>query len=473
VSATPLRKIKDLPGPRGWPLLGNSLQVKPARIHLDVEQWAARYGPLFRIRLGRHEQLVVSDHEMLSGAMRDRPDGFRRSPYTSRIGAEMGLPQGLFSAEGEDWRKQRRMVMASFAPGHVRAYFPSLVKVTLRLKGRWLKAARERQHIALQADLMRFTVDAIAGLAFGKDINTLESGDDVIQRHLDKVLPAIFRRVLSIAPYWRWFKLASDRELEHSVAVINATLLDFVTQARQCLRDAPALREQPRNLLEAMLVAADQPASGLDDGHVVGNVLTMLLAGEDTTANTLAWMIHLLHRHPQALQRVQQEVRERAPDPAAYTPDIMDRLVFLEACASETMRLKPVAPFIALQALRDTAVGDVAVPEGTHLWGVLRHDSVSERHFARPQAFEPQRWLDDAPAPLTAAARRSAMPFGSGPRMCPGRYLALLEMKMAMAMLLSSFDIDGVDTPDGLPARERMAFTMNPVGLRLRLREAR
>ncbi|HYN60871.1 MAG TPA: cytochrome P450 [Rubrivivax sp.] len=169
MSATPLRKIKDLPGPRGWPLLGNSLQVKPARIHLDVEQWAARYGPLFRIRLGRHEQLVVSDHEMLSGAMRDRPDGFRRSPYTSRIGAEMGLPQGLFSAEGEDWRKQRRMVMASFAPGHVRAYFPSLVKVTLRLKGRWLKAARERQDIPLQADLMRFTLDAIgrAGLRQG------------------------------------------------------------------------------------------------------------------------------------------------------------------------------------------------------------------------------------------------------------------------------------------------------------------
>ena len=74
--------------------------------------------------------------------------------------------------------------------------------------------------------------------------------------------------------------------------------------------------------------------------------------------------------------------------------------------------------------------------------------------------------------PLSAAAKRAAMPFGSGPRMCPGRYLALLEMKMAMAMLLSSFDIESVDTPDGGPAEERMAFTMNPVGLRMRLREA-
>lgn len=472
MSSVPLRQLKDLPGPRGWPLLGNTLQVKPPRIHRDVERWAAEFGPLFRMRLGRLDQLVIADHELLAGVMRDRPEGFRRSPFASRVGAEMGLPQGLFSAEGEDWRKQRRMVMAAFAPGHVRAYFPSLVKVMLRLRGRWRNAARAGQAIPLQADLMRYTVDAIAGLAFGKDINTLESGEDVIQRHLDQVLPAVFRRVLSIVPYWRWFKLAADRELDASVAVINATILDIVAQARQQLRDEPQRRTQPRNLLEAMIAAADQPGSGLDDRHIAGNVLTMLLAGEDTTANTLAWMIHLLQRNPQALQRVQHEVRTLAPDPAAYSFDQMEQLVFLEACASETMRLKPVAPFIGLQALRDTVVGDVAVPGGTHVWGVLRHDSVGERLFQRPQAFLPERWLDDAVPPLSGAAKRAAMPFGSGPRMCPGRYLALLEMKMAMAMLLSSFDIDDVATADGRPPRELMAFTMQPVGLRMRLRAA-
>ncbi len=472
-AAATFRQIKDLPGPRGWPLLGNTFQIAPARIHLDVEQWAREFGPLFRMRLGRHEQLVIADHELLGAVMRDRPEGWRRSPYTSKIGTEMGLPQGLFSAEGEDWRRQRRMVMASFAPGHVRAYFPSLVKVTLRLQGRWRRAAQAGAPIPLQADLMRFTVDAIAGLAFGKDINTLEAGEDVIQQHLDKVLPAIFRRVLSMLPTWRWYKTQADRELDHSVAVINATILEFVGQARQRLHDEPALREQPRNLLEAMIASADAPNSGLGDAQVAGNVLTMLLAGEDTTANTLAWMIHLLQRHPAALQRARDEVRRLAPDPAAYTHDQMEELVFLHACASETMRLKPVAPFIALMALRDTVVGGVAVPQGTQVWGVLRHDSVSEAHFTNPSAFEPQRWLDDAQPPLSAAAKRAAMPFGSGPRMCPGRYLALLEMKMAMAMLLASFDIEAVDTPDGQPARERMAFTMNPVGLTLRLREAR
>ena len=471
ITATALRQIKDLPGPRGLPLLGNSFQVNRSQIHLDMEQWAREFGPLFKVQLGRATLLVVADHALFGAVMKDRPSGFRRTPILGVIANELGLPQGLFSAEGDDWLRQRRMVMASFAPTHVRAYFPSLIKVTLRLQERWQKAARAEESINLQADLMRFTVDAIAGLAFGKDINTLQAGEDVIQRHLDKVLPAVFKRMFSLFPVWRYFKRTADRELEASVAVIKNTIEEFVVQARQRLRDDPTLREQPRNLLEAMIVAADQPDSGLGDRQVVGNVLTMLLAGEDTTANTLAWMIHLLKQNPKALQRLQDEVRTHAPDPALFTMALMDSLVYLDACASETMRLKPVAPFLPLQALRDTQVGDVAVARGDMNWGVLRHDSVSEPYFSNPQAFEPERWLPEAPNPLSSEAKRAAMPFGSGPRMCPGRYLALLEMKMAMAMLLASFEIEAVNTPDGGPAQELMAFTMNPVGLTMRLRE--
>jgi cytochrome P450 len=153
--------------------------------------------------------------------------------------------------------------------------------------------------------------------------------------------------------------------------------------------------------------------------------------------------------------------------------ELMDQLAFLDACISETMRLKPVAPLMALQALHDTTVGDVAVPKETLIMGVLRHDSVSERHFQNPHAFEPERWLADASQALSPPAKRSAIPFGSGPRMCPGRYLALLEMKMAVAMLLASFDIVGVETPDGKEAQERMAVTMAPVGLRMKLQERR
>ena len=151
--------------------------------------------------------------------------------------------------------------------------------------------------IDLQADLMRYTVDTIAGLAFGAEVNTLESDGDIIQQHLDKIFPALFGRMFAPFPYWRYLRLPADRRLERSMAEVLAAVDRFVAQARARLDADPARRERPHNLLEAMIVAADAPDSGIDDQQVAGNVLTMLLAGEDTTANTLAWLLQIGRAH--------------------------------------------------------------------------------------------------------------------------------------------------------------------------------
>jgi len=471
------RRIDDLPGPRGLPVLGNSLQIEPKRMHRQLEDWCALYGPYFRIRFGKRPMFVVGDHQVVATLLRDRPEGFSRTSRLEAIAKEMGLKPGLFGANGDDWRRQRRMVMASFDPAHVKAYFPSLRKVADRLGGRWAAAAREGRDIDLQADLMRYTVDTIAGLAFGAEVNTLESGGDVIQQHLDKIFPALLRRVLAPFPTWRWFPTSSDRALKRGVVAVNEAVDRFVAEARQRMQAEPDRRAHPRNLLEAMIAAADQPDSGISDEQVAGNVMTMLLAGEDTTANTIAWMIDLLWRHPAELARATEEVRRLLPDgPDGQLPDLPDfaqlaDLDFIEACALETMRLKPVAPMIFLQAAHDTVVGDVEVPAGAVIATLMRRDSVSESHVADATRFMPERWLTEGAGAMTSAAKRTSMPFGAGPRICPGRYLALLEMKMAMAVLLSRFDIASVDTPDRLPTRELLAFTMTPVGLRMRLRE--
>ena len=142
----------------------------------------------------------------------------------------------------------------------------------------------------------------------------------------------------------------------------------------------------------------------------------------------------------------------------------------VEACIHETMRLKPVAPLLPSQANRDTTIGDVEVPANTFVIGVMRHDSLDARYFPEPGKFDPDRWLaDTARAPNAKSTTRVSMPFGAGPRLCPGRYLAMLEMKMAMAMLLGSFRIEHVGTRDGKPARELFAFAMGPAGLRMKL----
>jgi cytochrome P450 len=463
-----LRRIEDLPGPKGWPVLGNLPQLDPATLHLQLGQWAQAYGQLYKLRLANRLVLVSADHEAVASVLRDRPEGFRRTDRLELISTEMGLKPGLFGASGEAWKRQRRMVMAAFDPGHVKAYYPSLVKCAERLAGRWHRCAQGGTVIDLQADLMRFTVDAIAGLAFGTDVNTLESDDDIIQRHLNKIFPKLFTRMITAVPYWRFFKLPSDRELDRAMAAVNQAIDGFISAARKRLADDPGRRSAPHNLLEAMIVAADEPGSGIDDAQVAGNVLTMLLAGEDTTANTLAWCIWLLHRHPQALARATAEARGVMAGGGPVTLEQLARLDYVEACMHETMRLKPVAPQLPMQALKDTVVGDVAVPAGTVVISLMRHDSIDDRFVPEGQSFKPERWLGEGGLAATSA-KRISMPFGAGPRICPGRYLALQEMKMVLLTLLTRFDIESVGTADGSEPAERLMLAMAPVGLQMRL----
>jgi cytochrome P450 len=234
----------------------------------------------------------------------------------------------------------------------------------------------------------------------------------------------------------------------------------------------PPLRTSPENLIQALVAARDRQGSGVTDDDVKGNVLTMLLAGEDTTANTLAWMVWLLHGNPPAAAKARAEV-DAVLSGAAGVQDVaqLARLDVVEACANETMRLKPVAPFIINQAQQDVLVGDVAVPAGAMVICLMRPAGLDDANFAAPQAFDPGRWLgEQGAAQAMASARRTTMPFGAGPRMCPGRYLALAEIKLVAAMLLANFDIESVAPEGGGEPREVVSIVMAPVGLRMRLR---
>jgi cytochrome P450 len=147
--------------------------------------------------------------------------------------------------------------------------------------------------------------------------------------------------------------------------------------------------------------------------------------------------------------------------------DAAGRLTYAAAVANETMRVRPVAPITMLSANRDVVLGDVAAPRGTWIALLTRPPALGGEHFGDPAAFRPERWLDERPvAPHEPGAH---MPFGSGPRICPGRTLALLEMRLVLSMLHASFDVARVGEAAGV--RERFAFTMHPVGLSVRLQQ--
>jgi cytochrome P450/nitrite reductase/ring-hydroxylating ferredoxin subunit len=463
-----VRSLDDLQGPRGWPLVGNAFQLDPDQAHVTLEDWAAKYGPMYVVRLGPEKVLVLSDPRLVEPLYRARPDTYRRPSAVEDIFAELRVA-GVFSAEGEAWRAQRRLAMEALSQRHLRGFFPSLEGVVRRFLRRWGDAADAGREIDVADDLKRFTVDVTTLLVFGHDLNTLEKGpEDLIQRHLEHVFPAFDRRLSALVPYWRYIRLPADRRVDHAIREIYAWLASVIEQARAGLASDPARVEKPANFIEAMLVARDAEGRPFSDDVIFGNALTMLLAGEDTTAYTLAWAIHHLCDSPAAVAALRAEA-DAVFGGASQAADLdqANLLAYALAVANEAMRLRPIAPTPFFEPNRDVVIGDVAVPKGTRIITLVRPATRDSARFEAPGDFLPERWLDGA---WSGKAHDPSVhvPFGSGPRICPGRTLALLEMRLVLGSVYKTFDVERVGASSDV--RERLSFTMTPTNLRVKVR---
>lgn len=232
-------------------------------------------------------QAVVSEPGAIRRMLGRRPGGFRRASPLGPVAREMGL-LGVFAAEGEDWRRQRRIVSAALNPGRLRRFFPALLRSVERLRGRWECLADTGEPFEPGEDLMRFTVEVTMQLALGVDPESPEASGPVTRGHLDRIFPVLHRRVNLPFPYWRWFRLPSDRALERALAGLGAQIRSMVRTARERMDADPARRASPGNFLEAVLAASEDGEPGFSDSEIFANAVTLLLAGEDTTANTLA-----------------------------------------------------------------------------------------------------------------------------------------------------------------------------------------
>jgi cytochrome P450 len=248
--------------------------------------------------------------------------------------------------------------------------------------------------------------------------------------------------------------------MEKSLAVIKEKIGAFVQQTRQRLEQQPEITVQPANFLEALLLAHDETGASFSAEEIQGNIITILLAGEDTTAHTLTWLLYLLAGHPEVQHKMQQEA-DTVLGAETTPPDIstIEQLNYIEAVAHETLRLKSVAPLMFMEPNRDVELAGITIPKGTFLMLVNRYGALQEENFTDAHEFKPERWLESNPSP-SAHNRNASIPFGAGPRFCPGRNLALLEIKMAMAMLCKNFSITRVESD--LPVNEIFSFTMMP-----------
>ena len=394
VDASP-RSFEGLPGPKGLPLLGNVFQIDSMQFHVTLENWVREFGPMYRFQAGPNRIMVVADPILIGILLRDRPDTMRRTFRSARAFQELGTT-GVFNAEGEEWRRQRKLVMRALTPEVIRNFFPTLVALTERLLKRWQSAAAAERPTNVLRDLKAWTLDVTIALAMGQDINTLEHDDNPLQRDIETIFNRVARRLTTPFSYWRYFKLPADRAADAASARIQSSVTEFVAQTRKRMEQNPALRAKPTNLLEAFVAARDEPESGFTDANVIGNAVTMVFAGEDTTSNTIAWLMNFVACDPRVAGLIAAEADAAlGTSPVLQAFASLDRFSYLDAAVDEAMRLKPVAPFLGLETNREVEIGGVLVPARTPVLVITRHAGMDPTDFPEPEVFRPERWLEE------------------------------------------------------------------------------
>jgi|CZKU01.1.fsa_nt_gi cytochrome P450 len=326
--------------------------------------------------------------------------------------------QGLLTSEGEFWRRQRRLAQPAFHRDRLRAYAAHMVASTKRA----MRAFRPGETRDVHADLMRLTLDIVARTLFGSDIGTGATaiGDlmAATTERYESLLPLIF-------PALDRLPIPRNVRLRDSLRRADAVVYGLIAERQRSGGDA---RD---DLLSMLLEARDEDGSRMNDVQLRDEVMTMVIAGHETTANSLAWALFLLSQNPAADARLGAELSAvlggRLP-----TLDDLPNLPYVGCVVSEALRLYPPAWVIGREVAEPFELRGFLFPKGSQLYysqWVVHRDA---RNFEDPEAFRPERWEDGLAKRLP---RFAYFPFGGGPRACIGNAFATMEAALVLATL--------------------------------------
>ena len=373
---------------------------------------------------------------------------------------------GLITAFNDEpnWQRAHNILMPVFSKSAMMAYHDTMTATVRELLEAW-------QHTSAWLDIAdeanRLTIEIIARAGFSYSFGKL--GDRSENPFLDAVLRELafaIRRTDAIPFYEKVFGRRRKRQHYADKAYIRQWVANVIDSRRN--HASP----DRTSILDRMLHTAD-PDTGehLDDDNIINQVLTLLVAGSETTANTIAFALHHLAQHPDAAARVRAEIDQQWPT-RAY-PDIefddVAKLRYLRRVVDETLRLTPVVPGYYRQAKTSTSIGAGQYHFNRGDWVFVLLDAAHRDPAWGPDAddFNPDRFLPDN---QRAATPRIYKPFGTGPRSCIGRQFALHEAVLTLAAILHQFDIE---PEPGYQLRITETITYKPAGLKLRLRPRR
>lgn len=451
-----LRRSKGnrAPSPPGIPLLGHIPPSGGPRLDLMLKM-AIELGPVVRFELpmvtahllahpDHVERVLVKDNRLFT----KRTRGYEK--------LRMFLGNGLVTSEGDFWLRQRRIAQPAFHKQRIAGFAKTFVRCTNELGDRWADDARAGRAIDLHADMMQLTL-RIASLTLLSADPSERAGE--IGQALDVMLHEAIARInnpFSLPP-----NVPTRRNVRAKAAM--KTLDSIVLGIIDARRKGKAHED---DLLQMLLEARDEETGeGMTDVQLRDEVMTMFLAGHETTANALAWTFFLLSRFPHVARTVATEASEVLGERDA-TADDAPRLEQSRRVISESMRLYPPVWIIGRSPLEDVQFDGYDVPKGSLLficpWVTHRLPELWED----PEGFDPDRF---APERQKQMHRFQYFPFSAGPRMCIGSGFAMLEMQLVLSTLLRRFRVDLVPGQQIVPEplitlrpRSGMAMSVHP-----------
>jgi cytochrome P450 len=402
---------------------GGVLGLLPAldRDALGLLTWCAReYGDLVRMRLGFTRTILVSHPRLVEEVLVTRNHDFRKNVGTRRLGSLLG--NGLLLSEGDFWLRQRRLMQPAFHRQRLVDMGATMVSIASAALENWHHGDTRE----INAEMTEFTLRIAARTLFGtdvaEDVARIRASSFTMTNHFRSRLFSLMILIPDRVP------TPGNLRYGRSVRNLDALVYRIIAERR-------ATGGETQDLLGMLLAARDEDGRGMTDRQLRDEVMTLLLAGHDTTALALTWAFVLLAQHPEAEARLHAEV-DQVLDGRTPTSADVGRLPYVEQVMMETLRLYPTAWAIGREAVRDTQIGGERVPKGTTVllspW-VLHRDV---RFFDEAQVFRPERWADGLAQRLP---RFAYVPFGGGQRVCIGSSFAQLEASLLLATIVQRF----------------------------------
>lgn len=432
------------------------------RVHEIFEELAGRYGPLFTVRFADRPMLVVSDAPSVNWVLRHRLDLF--GPYRRKTRVlETLRVDGLEAADGWDWKRQREMLTAAMDSRYLALYFEPLRKAVADLRERWNTHGEALSQDEIESDIMGFSIAAYTAILFGGPAG-LPGDDPAVGELLHGLIALLGPRIDALLPGMHLDRLPEQAGFTGEIGRIFEILEAVVAHNREALGQR---RGAAASLLQALLETAEQKGWDIRGVKLLENILLIVLAAEPTTANTLFRVLGFLAENPNVQEALRHEL-DGIPlsGDALSEMESVKKLKCLDAVILETMRLSSVSRFAIVEAKEDLFLNGIRVPEGTPLILLLAYCAHAEENFSQADRFDYRRWQSECRSETQAHNTKAFLAFGGGPRACPGRNLAMLVLKTALAMICRNFTIrpaqpeDAPQIPPRKPAEMPSEFTL-------------